>query len=113
MQISNNEPCVQLVIEQDNFDSAEASYLCKLLHYGDRLFTSIPAPELNNLFELVGSANISAAGECGLGLDGTSYSLSIESGAYSWWMEPGKRWHPLGLIANEMQRLVFKIFGRY
>ena len=77
----------------------------------------IPASELEELLHAARSVTISPAGGCGMGLDGKSYELTIDTGfahaTYRWWMSPEEGWRPLEKIAGMLLQLAFKVSGQY
>jgi len=79
--------------------------------------SDIPASDLQDLLQAIRSAKISAVGSCGLGIDGTSYKLTIEDGTayatYRWWMNPDRGWCDLEEIAGMLIRLGSKVSGQY
>ncbi len=88
------------------------------MHYqGKEYRAGIPASNLKDLFEFVRSASICPLGECGLGLDGTSYELTIDEGialaTYRLWMNPVSGWTPLTEIADRLLQIGFQISGQY
>lgn len=84
---------------------------------GKEYRAGIPASNLKDLFEFVRSASICPLGECGLGLDGTSYELTIDErlahANYQWWMNPVSGWTPLTEIADRLLQIGFRVSGKY
>jgi hypothetical protein len=84
---------------------------------GHEYRSDIPASELQDLLRAVRLATISAAGCCALGLDGTSYELTIEDGfaeaRYRWWMTPEEGWRPLMEISGMLLHLGSRVSGQY
>lgn len=92
-------------------------FACLVSCRGKEYRAWIPALNFKDFFEFVRSASICPLGGCGLGLDGTSYELTIEEGLaqanYQWWMNPVSGWTPLTEIANRLLQLGFQVSGQY
>ena len=92
-------------------------FVCTVSSRGRDYRSDIPATELQEFLEFVGSVNISVLGACPMGLDGASYELTVEDGAahatYRWWMTPDERWLPLQKIASILLNLGGRISGQY
>ena len=93
------------------------TFACTVSCRGCEYRSDIPASELQALLQAVRSATISAVGGCAMGLDGTSYELTIEDGVahatYRWWMIPDDGWQPLAQISGMLLHLGFKVSGQY
>ncbi len=93
------------------------TFACTVSCRGREYRSDIPASELQDLLLALRSATISAVGGCALGLDGTSYELTIEAGVahatYRWWMTPDEGWHPLAQISGMLLHLGFRVSGQY
>lgn len=92
-------------------------FACTVSCRGREYRADIPASELQELLHAVTSASISPMGDCGLGLDGVSYELTIEEGiahaTYRWWMTPAEGWRPLAEIAGRLLQLGYRVSGQY
>lgn len=92
-------------------------FACTVRCGGRDYRSDIPVSELQELLHAVRSATVSAVGGCALGLDGTSYELTIQDGVarvtYSWWMTPERGWRPLAEIADLLLHFGFKVSGQY
>src|SRR3990170_3716184 len=93
--------------------ASHKEFACTVLFQDREYRADIPAAELQDLLGAVRSARVSPVGDCGFGLDGVSYELTIEEGmahaTYRWWMTPGEGWSPLADIADRILQLGFRV----
>jgi len=72
----------------------------------------ISPSEFNELFGYIESYRITAFPEFSMGLDGTTYTISIKNGfnsvIYSWWEECPPEWEKLGKLADKLIDFVKK-----
>jgi hypothetical protein len=65
-----------------------------------------------NILQILKHASISVVPEYGLGLDGTSYELTVSSGLneghYRWWETIPEGWEQLAEVSDALLRLVDK-----
>jgi len=92
-------------------------FTCIVSCQGREYQANIPASELQELLQSVITASIPPFGECGFGLDGISYELTIEEdfahATYCWWLTPAEGWRPLVEIADRLLQIGFQVSGQY
>ena len=67
---------------------------------------TISPSDFNDLLEDIKLSRIPASPEFSMGLDGTTYTISIKNGfnsvTYSWWEECPPEWEKLGKLADKL-----------
>jgi hypothetical protein len=92
-------------------------FTCIVTTRGQNYRSDILASELQEFLLFLKSSVVPVKGECGFGIDGISYELTIENdfacSSFKWWMNPEAGWTPLMEIVRKLMSIGHRISGQY